>query len=82
MLEIRKSSGNAHFLLDGRPKTLTLPTTGSALHAIAGNPTSLTSAGKDVPNDSQRFDVSENQEFVSSFGPKPIPALDEGRAEA
>jgi hypothetical protein len=62
-----ENRGHVRFLLDGKVKTLSVPVTGVALHAIAGNPASLTSGGKEVPNNAEPFELKEDQEFLSRF---------------
>lgn len=62
-----RHTGHIRFLLDGNVKTLSSPVTGAALHAIAGNPTSLTSGGQEVPNNNEPFDLKEDQQFLSKF---------------
>ena len=72
-----ENRGHIRFKLDGHVKTLSAPITGAALHAIAGNPSSLTTGGKEVPNDSEPFDLKEDQQFLSKFDlakPAKLPA--------
>ena len=72
-----RHTGHIRFLLDGNVKTISSPVTGAALHAIAGNPTSLTSGGQEVPNNNEPFDLKEDQQFLSKFDlakPAKLPA--------
>jgi hypothetical protein len=69
--------GSIRFVLDGKVKTLSAPITGAALHTIAGNPTSLTSGGQEVPNNNEPFELKEDQQFLSKFElakPAKLPA--------
>ena len=59
--------GHIRFLLDGNVKTIPLPVTGASLHAIAGNPTSLTSGGVEVPNNNDAFELKEDATLISKF---------------
>ncbi len=62
------SSKSVRFLLDGRVKTISAPTTGKLLYAIAGDPTSLSSNGVEVPHTNESYIVEEDQEFISHIG--------------
>ena len=80
MLTSGNTENRSHirFRLDGAVKSLTLPVTGAALHTIAGNPEYLVTAGHDVPNTPEPFDLEPDQEVFTrpALGEKTADPLD------
>ena len=64
-----RQSGSVRFRLNGQVKTINHPITGAALHVLAGNPTSLTMGGREIPNSSETVDLKEDQELTSKHTP-------------
>ena len=80
---IVENRGHIRFILDGKVKTLPSPVTGAAIHIIAGNPTSLTSDGMEVPNNGEPYNLVPDQEFVSKFQrPAKAPPIEHTPAPA
>lgn len=52
--------------IDGNAKTIKdAPVQGQDLHILAGRPSVLKSNGKDVPNNTSTYTVTEGQAFVT-----------------